>query len=105
VQRGEQARTRLVRTRRRVFAARVLVPEHQHFSHCRLVAAEQHDDQAEYLASQYVEDLEQHPPPNHHMSSLSATVQVNHATEYSSGTGSGKSRSAAALMAVCSACR
>jgi hypothetical protein len=38
------------------------MPEHQHLSHCRLVAAEQHDDQAEYPASQHVDDLEQHPP-------------------------------------------
>ena len=32
------------------------------FSHCRLVAAEQHDDQPEYPASQHVDDFEQHPP-------------------------------------------
>jgi hypothetical protein len=41
---------------------RVLMPEHQHFGHCRLVGAEQHDDQAEYPAGQHVDDLEQHPP-------------------------------------------
>ena len=38
------------------------MPEHQHFGHCRPVAAEQHDDQAECPAGQYVDDLEQHPP-------------------------------------------
>ena len=41
---------------------RVLMPEDQHFGHCRPVAAEQHDDQAECPAGQYVDDLEQHPP-------------------------------------------
>jgi len=34
-------------------------------------------------ASQHLDDLEQHPPNRHQ---LSATAQVNHATEYSSGT-------------------
>jgi hypothetical protein len=41
---------------------RVLMPEHQHFGHCRPVAAEQHDDQAKCPAGQHVDDLEQHPP-------------------------------------------
>jgi len=41
---------------------RVLMPEHQHFGHCRPVTAEQHDDQAECPAGQHLDDLEQHPP-------------------------------------------
>ena len=41
---------------------RILMPEHQHFGRSRPVAAEQHDDQAEYPAGQHVDDLEQHPP-------------------------------------------
>jgi hypothetical protein len=52
-------------------------PELQHFGHCRPVAAEQHDDEAECPAGQHVDDLEQHPPSQPSPSSLSATVQVN----------------------------
>jgi hypothetical protein len=40
---------------------RVLVPEHQQLSCLRSVAAEHQDSQAEYLACQQVDDLEQHP--------------------------------------------
>jgi hypothetical protein len=80
---------------------RVLMPEHQHLSRCRLVAAGESHDQAEYPASQYVDDLEQHRP-NHHHVQQSATAQVNHTTEYSSGTGSctppGNSSAAAAAV-------
>jgi hypothetical protein len=35
---------------------RILMPEH--LGRCCLVAADQHDDQAEYPAGQYVNDLE-----------------------------------------------
>ena len=46
-----------------------------------------HDEQAEYPAGQHVDDLEQHPgQPTITASSLSATVQINHPIEYSSGT-------------------
>jgi hypothetical protein len=63
------------------------MPEHQHFSHCRLVAAEQHDDQAEYPAHQRVDDLVHPPSQSSPPSSLSGTVQVNQSIEYSGGTG------------------
>jgi hypothetical protein len=38
------------------------MPEREHLGRCRVVAASQHDDQAEYPADQQPDDLEQHPP-------------------------------------------
>jgi hypothetical protein len=45
---------------------RVLVPEHRQLSFPRPVPAEYQDSQAEYLANQQVDDLEQHWPAGHH---------------------------------------
>jgi len=65
---------------------RVLMPENRHIG-CRLVAAEQHDEQAEYPAGQHVDDLEQHPgsqpsPRPACRRRCRSTTQI----EYSSGT-------------------
>ena len=58
---------------------RILIPEHQHLGRYRPVAAEQHDDQAEYPAGQHVDDLEQHPLSQPiTAASLPTPVQVNH---------------------------
>ena len=67
---------------------RVLVPEHEQLGIFRPVTAEHQDGQAEYLARQQVDDLQQHPesqPPLH--PSSRQTVQVTYPIEYSSGTG------------------
>ena len=67
---------------------RILMPEHQHFGRSRPVAAEQHDDQAEYPAGQNVDDPEQHPPSQ--PSPCPACRRQRRSTtqiEYSSGTG------------------
>jgi len=79
---------------------RVLVPEHQHFSHCRW-SLRNSTTIRRVLASQYVEDLEQHPPPNITMSSLSRQCRSTCKRVFEAQD-PGKEPVGAALMAVCS---
>jgi ferredoxin len=67
---------------------RILMPEREHLGRCRVVAASQHDDQAEYPADQQLDDLEQHPP--NQPSGCPACRQQcrSKAIEYSSDRGS-----------------
>jgi hypothetical protein len=65
------------------------MPEREHLGRCRVVAASQHDDQAEYLADQQLDDLEQHRPANHQGVQPADNSAGQTAIEYySSGTGS-----------------
>jgi hypothetical protein len=65
------------------------VPEHQEFGILRPVPAEYQGSQAEYLANQQVDDLEQHLASQTSLRQACwAIAQVSHSIEYSSGTGS-----------------
>jgi hypothetical protein len=64
------------------------MPEREHLGRCRVVAASQHDDQAEYPADQQLDDLEQHPLSQPSECPACRQQCRSTAIEYSSGTGS-----------------